>query len=73
MLQIMLACVRTGRFVPTGIKTDIDTFAALPDVPARIDCPACGCTHYWTKGETWICTAEGGPRAALPAEIYLRH
>ena len=31
MLQIMLACTRTGQFVPTGIETDIDTFIALPE------------------------------------------
>jgi hypothetical protein len=26
MLQIMLALMRTGQFIPTGIATDIDTF-----------------------------------------------
>ena len=26
MLHIMLAGVRTGQFVPTGIETDLDTF-----------------------------------------------
>jgi hypothetical protein len=31
MLQIMIACTRNGRFVPTGIETDIDTFIALPE------------------------------------------
>jgi hypothetical protein len=31
MLQIMIACRRTGQFVPAGIETDIDTFIALPE------------------------------------------
>jgi hypothetical protein len=29
MLQIMIACKRTGQFVPAGIETDIDTFMAV--------------------------------------------
>jgi hypothetical protein len=49
MLQIMLTCTRTGKFVPTGIETDIDTFIALPEVLSLTRCPACGGNHYWTK------------------------
>ena len=69
MLQIMLACTRTGRFVPTGIETDIDTFIALPEVLSLTRCPACGGNHYWTKSQTWICNAGCSSRALLPAEI----
>jgi hypothetical protein len=69
MLQIMLACARTGQFVSTGIETDLDTFAALPEVVSSMRCPACGNAHYWTKSETWICHAD----AKLPAEILLRN
>jgi hypothetical protein len=29
MFQIMIACRRTGQFVPAGIETDIDAFIAL--------------------------------------------
>jgi hypothetical protein len=28
MLQIMLACTRTGQFVPTGIETDVQICCA---------------------------------------------
>ena len=69
MLQIMLACTRTGKFVPTGIETDIDTFVALPEVLSLTRCPACGDNHYWTKRQTWICDAGYSSRALLPAEI----
>ena len=72
MLHIMLSCARSGRFVPTGIETDIDTFAAMPDVLSRTHCPACGHTHYWTKKETWFCEAQSASSAILPAEIVLR-
>ena len=69
MLQIMIACRRTGQFVPTGIETDIDTFIALPEALSLTRCPACGGNHYWTKNQTWICNIESSSRALLPAEI----
>ena len=67
MLQIMIACTRNGRFVPTGIETDIDTFIALPEALSLTRCPACGGNHYWTKSQTWICNIESSSRALLPA------
>ena len=72
MLQIMLACTRTGRFVPTGIETDLDTLAALPEVLSSAYCPACGNTHYWTKHDAWFCERHR-VFAVLPAEILFRH
>jgi hypothetical protein len=65
MLQIMIACKRMGCFVPTGIETDLDSFAALPEVLSVIKCSACGSTHYWTKSETWICNGN----SKLPADV----
>jgi hypothetical protein len=73
MLQIMLACTRTGQFVPTGIETDIDTFIALPEALSLTRCPACGGNHYWTKSQTWICDTGCSSRAVLPAEIVGGH
>ena len=73
MLQIMIACRRTGQFVPTGIETDIDTFIALPEALSLTRCPACGGNHYWTKSQTWICNTESSSRALLPAEIVGGH
>lgn len=69
MLHIMLACVRTGQFVPTGIETDLDTFIALPEVLSLTRCPACGGNHYWTKSQTWIGTIGCSTPALLPAEV----
>src|ERR1700746_112927 len=63
MLQIMIACKRTGQFVPAGIETDIDTFIALPEALSLTQCPACGGNHYWTKSQTWICNTESSSRA----------
>jgi hypothetical protein len=69
MLQIMIACRRTGQFVPAGIETDIDTFIALPEALSLTRCPACGGNHYWTKSQTWICNTASSLRALLPAEV----
>jgi hypothetical protein len=71
MLHIMFACARTGRFVPTGIETDLDTFLALPEVLSLSQCSACGRSHYWTKSETWISDSLGKCLAALPADTIL--
>jgi hypothetical protein len=73
MLQIMLACTRTGQFVPTGIETDVDTFVALPEVLSLTRCPACGDNHYWTKAQTWIRITGCSSPAPLPAEIVCGH
>ena len=69
MLQIIIACRRTGQFVPAGIETDIDTFIALPEALSLTRCSACGGNHYWTKSQTWICSVESSLRALLPAEV----
>jgi hypothetical protein len=71
MLQIMIACRRTGQFVPAGIETDIDTFIALPESLSLTRCPACGGNHYWTKSQTWICNVESSLRALLPADAIV--
>ena len=63
MLQIMIACRRTGQFVPAGIETDIDTFITLPEALSLTRCPECGGNHYWTKSQTWICNVESSLRA----------
>jgi hypothetical protein len=71
MLQIMFTCTRTGKFVPTGIETDLDTFIALPEVLSLSQCHACGRGHYWTKSETWISDSLRKCPAALPAVSVL--
>jgi hypothetical protein len=73
MLQIMIACRRTGQFVPAGIETDIDTFIALPEALSLTRCPACGGNHYWTKSQTWISNTASSLRALLPAEVVGGH
>jgi len=42
---MVATCRKTGAEVSTGIETDLDSFAQLPDVPITFDCPACGKKH----------------------------
>ena len=67
---VMIACPRTGRAVSTGIETDPNSFASLPDEPARTKCPACDRVHVWWKREAWLSVDGGGdiPPAEAPAQ-----
>jgi hypothetical protein len=40
----LIACRRTGQFVPAGIETDIDTFIALPEALSLTRCPHAAAT-----------------------------
>jgi hypothetical protein len=71
MLHILFACAQTGQFVSTGIETDFETFAALPEVLSMSKCPACARSHYWTKSETWISDSLRRCGSALPAQTFL--
>ncbi|MDP9137587.1 MAG: hypothetical protein M3N38_05355 [Pseudomonadota bacterium] len=54
MCMITTRCPRTWREIATGIDTDPDTFKNLPDVLARLSCPACGEEHFWRTSEAWL-------------------
>jgi transposase-like protein len=49
MATIFTTCPNTGRAVSTGIETDAESFAAMPDVLTRVHCPHCGEQHNWSK------------------------
>jgi hypothetical protein len=55
MYSIMINCARTGRAISTGIDTDRNTFACMPDVAAIARCPLCQADHVWSKAVAWIC------------------
>ncbi|HEU4661996.1 MAG TPA: hypothetical protein VFS63_15175 [Pseudolabrys sp.] len=57
MSSVMIKCPSTGRMVSTAIETAQSVFESLPDVPARMVCPACGKEHVWTARNAWL--AEG--------------
>jgi hypothetical protein len=56
MASVMIACPQTRREIYTGIETDEASFAKLPDVPSRTQCPVCGQEHVWTRQDAWLST-----------------
>jgi hypothetical protein len=56
MASVMIACPETRREIYTGIETDDASFARLPDVPSRTQCPICGHEHVWSRESAWLST-----------------
>jgi hypothetical protein len=56
MASVMIACPETSREIYTGIETDDASFARLPDVPSRTQCPICGQEHVWSRESAWLST-----------------
>jgi hypothetical protein len=68
MNMVMIQCPRTGRPIPTGIKTDKHSFNQLPeDIRSRARCPLCGQDHGWRKKDAWFEIKEEWPKAAKVA------
>jgi hypothetical protein len=51
---VVITCPDTGREVPTGLVTDITTFANLPKDKTQLSCPACGQVHDWTRRDAFL-------------------
>jgi len=54
MSSVMIKCPNTGLTVSTAIETSQAVFRVLPEVPARMTCPACGKEHIWTASSAWL-------------------
>ena len=59
MSSVMIRCPNTGQAVSTGIETEPSVFRKLPNIGARMHCPACGWEHAWRTHEAWLA---GEPR-----------
>jgi hypothetical protein len=51
---VMVKCPQTGRAIPTGIKTDCESFRRSPVFFARTRCPICHTDHAWFAPEGWV-------------------
>jgi len=57
-MKLIIACPVTDEPVPTGIRIDPVSLAAMPIVKATLErCPACDGRHEWFTNEGWL-TAE---------------
>ena len=54
MGMVMVKCPQTGRAIPTGIKTDRESFRRSPVFFARTSCPICHIDHTWFAREAWV-------------------
>jgi hypothetical protein len=54
MGMVMVKCPQTGRAIPTGIKTDRDSFRRSPVFFARTRCPICDTDHAWFARDGWV-------------------
>ena len=69
MGMVMVKCPQTGHAIPTGIKTDRESFARSAVFFARTRCPICRADHAWFAREAWVARAEHpgpAPQRGLP-------
>jgi hypothetical protein len=54
MGMVMVKCPQTGHAIPTGIKTDRESFARSAVFFSRTRCPICHAEHAWFAREAWV-------------------
>jgi hypothetical protein len=59
MSSVMISCPQTGQAVYTAIEIEPSVFRKLPNLRARMICPACGQEHGWMTKSAWL---TGEPR-----------
>ena len=69
MGMVMVNCPQTGRAIPTGIKTDRESFRRSPVFFERTHCPICRADHAWFARDAWV--DEPNARRLWPAEENL--
>jgi hypothetical protein len=52
--ELLFACPITGRPVPTGIETDVESLRASWKSVLKLDCPHCGEGHELSVRETYL-------------------
>lgn len=54
MGMVMVRCPQTGRAIPTGIRTDRESFRRSVVFFGRTRCPICQSDHAWFAPEAWV-------------------
>lgn len=54
MGMVMVRCPRTGHAIPTGIKTDRESFNRRPVFFSRTRCVLCHADHPWFARDAWV-------------------
>lgn len=61
---IFTTCPISGRDISTGVETDAESYARMPEFVARVLCPYCKVDHNWTKHNSFIVEEAPGSAAA---------
>ena len=54
MGMVMVKCPKTGHAIPTGIKTDRESFGRSAVFFSRTRCVICHTDHPWFAREAWV-------------------
>jgi hypothetical protein len=54
---LLFSCPKSGRQVPTGIETDVQSLRALWRRKLKLDCPHCGEVHEFSVREAYLNSA----------------
>lgn len=54
MSALVVNCPKTGQRISTGIEIESEDLSRLPEIRARVDCPACGGVHAWTRADAYL-------------------
>ncbi|CAN7714705.1 hypothetical protein LJR220_007066 [Bradyrhizobium sp. LjRoot220] len=54
MGMVMVKCPQSGRAIPTGIKTDRESFGRRAVFFSRTHCPICSADHAWFARDAWV-------------------
>lgn len=52
--MIMVKCPQTRRVIPTGIRSDCETFLRSVVFYGNTHCPVCRADHNWFAREAWV-------------------
>lgn len=67
MGMVMVKCPQTGRSIPTGIKTDRESFRRSPVFFERTHCPICHTDHAWFARDAWVDEPNAWARRGAPS------
>ena len=70
MGMVMINCPETGAAIPTGIKTDRDSFRSSTVFFARTFCPNCRTAHEWFVRDAWLQEPNLTRSASRPWDLF---
>ena len=61
MAKVCIKCPQTGKLIPTGWDIDRTSFETMSITDCKIQCPACGQMHRWSKEDAIFGDPKTGP------------